>query len=131
MLMRSLRSVPLLGRAAFQRVIDPNPLDDEHAILHLDVPFGRRRQVALPSFDPARLQRATQGAGQSTGRRRHDVVERGRVRLEGAGRGSVMFSHLVVNAEANRIVLSRKVGAAQRSLDPLDSYPRYVSHVTH
>jgi hypothetical protein len=123
-LVRSLRSVPLLRRAASQRVVDPNPLDDQHAILDLDVTFGLRREVALSSFDPARLQRATQGPGQSTGRRRHDVVERGRVRLEGAGRGSVMFRHLVVDTEANRIGLCRKEGAAQRSLDPLDADPR-------
>ncbi len=129
--MCSLCGVPLVRRAACQRVADPNPLDDEHAILDLDVTFGIRPQVALPSFDPARLQRATQGAGQSTGRRRHDVVERGRVRLEGARRRSVMFGHLVVDAEADRIVLCRKIGTAKRSLDPLDSYAGHVTHVTH
>jgi hypothetical protein len=129
--MRSLRGVALLRRAAFQHVVDPNPLDDEHAILDLDIPFGLRREVALTSFDPTRLQRATQGAGQSTSRRRHDVVERRCVRLEAARRGVVVFGHLVVDAEANRIGLCRKIGTAQRSLNPLDPHPRYVTHVTH
>jgi hypothetical protein len=61
MLMRALRSLPLFRRAAGQCVLDPNPLDDEHAILGLDIALGLRCQVALPSFDPTRLQRATQG----------------------------------------------------------------------
>ncbi len=105
--MRALCRVALFRRAAFQRVADANPLDDEHAILDLDVALGIRRQVALPRFDPARLQRATQGAGQSTGRGGDDVVERGRVRFERARRCAVMFRHLVVDAEADRILLCR------------------------
>jgi hypothetical protein len=104
-LVRALCCIALLQRAALERVADPNPLDDEHAILDLDVAFGIRCQVALPGFDPARLQRATQGSGQSTSRGRDDVVERGRVRLERARRGPVMFRNLVVDAEADRIAL--------------------------
>jgi hypothetical protein len=42
MLLRSLRSLPLLRRAPFQRVADPNPLYDQHTILDLDVAFGLR-----------------------------------------------------------------------------------------
>lgn len=102
--MRALCRVSLFRRAALQRVTDANPLDDEHAILDFDVPLGIRRQVALPRFDPTRLQRATQRAGQSTGRGGDDVVERGCVRLERARGCAVMFRHLVVDAEADRIV---------------------------
>ena len=40
MLMRSLRCLPLLRWAPVQRVVDPNPLDHQHAILDLDIPFG-------------------------------------------------------------------------------------------
>jgi hypothetical protein len=87
--------------------VDSNPLDDEHAILDLDVPFGIRRQVALPCFDPARLQRATQGSGQSTSGCRDNVVEGGRMRLERARRGAVMFRNLVVDAKADRLALCR------------------------
>ena len=105
--MGSLGGVALLRRAALERVVDPNPLYDEHAILDLDVPFGIRRQVALPSLDPARLQRASQCSGQSTGCGRDDVIERRRVRLERARRGMVMFRHLVVDAEADRIAFCR------------------------
>jgi len=61
MLMRALRSLPLFRRAACQRVLDPDPLDDEHPVLDLDIALGLRCQVTLPSFDPTRLQRATQG----------------------------------------------------------------------
>jgi hypothetical protein len=40
MLMRALRSLPLFRRAAGQRVLDPDPLDDEHPVLDLDIALG-------------------------------------------------------------------------------------------
>ena len=38
---RPLGGIALLGRAACQRVVHPDPLDDEHPIFDLDVAFGR------------------------------------------------------------------------------------------
>jgi hypothetical protein len=99
MLVGSLRRVPLVRRTSFECVADPNPLDDEDAILDFDVPFGLRGQMALTGFDLARLQRATQGPGQSACRGGDDVVERGRVRLEASRGRLVMLGHFIVNAK--------------------------------
>ena len=131
MLVSSLRSLPLLRRAPFQRVTDSNPLDDEHAILDFDVPFGLRGQVSLTGFDLARLQRATQGPGQSAGCRGNDVVERGRVRLEASGGRLVMLGHFIVNAKEHRLALLRKVGSPQRTFHALDAHMRDVADLTH
>ena len=37
---RPLCGLPLVVRTARQRVVHTDPLDDEHAVLHLDVAFG-------------------------------------------------------------------------------------------
>ena len=36
-----LGGIALIGRAAGQRVVHPDPLDDEHPVFDLDVAFGR------------------------------------------------------------------------------------------
>jgi hypothetical protein len=41
MCVRPLGCLPLVGRAARQRVLHPDPLDDEHPVFHFDVAFGR------------------------------------------------------------------------------------------
>jgi hypothetical protein len=69
--------------------------------------------MALPSFDLARLQRATQGSGQSTGCRGDDIVERGGVRLVAARSRLVVLRDLIVNAKQDRLALLRKVRASQ------------------
>lgn len=131
MLVSSLRSLALLRRAAFQRVTDSNPLDDEHAILDFDVPLGFRGQVSLTGVDLARLQRATQGPGESAGSRGDDVVERGGVRLEASGGRLVMLGHFIVNAKEHRLALFRKVGSPQRTFHALDSHARDIADLAH
>ncbi len=59
MLMRSFRHLPLVRRAAGQGVANPDPLDDEHAVFHLDVALALGDQLPAAGLDPARLQRAT------------------------------------------------------------------------
>ena len=87
--------------------------------------------MALARFDLARLQRATQGPGQSTGCRGDDVVERGGMRLVAARRRLVVLRHFIVNAKQHRLGLLWKVGAPQRTLHSLDSHPRDVADLTH
>jgi hypothetical protein len=55
-----------------------DPADHQHAVLlhHLAPDIGRKGSLA--GLDSARLQRATEGAGESAAGRGHDVVERGR-----------------------------------------------------
>jgi hypothetical protein len=63
MRVRTLGGLTLVGRTTRQRVVHPDPLDDEHSVLNFNLTFGRRDEVAAARIDPARLQRATQGPG--------------------------------------------------------------------
>jgi hypothetical protein len=104
---RTLRSFPFVIRTAGQCVPDADPLDDENFVLEVDFAFGFRRETPLACVDPARLQRATQGAGESTGGRGDYVVEgRGVVGIL-ARRSAIVLAHLVVCPEENRFRLDR------------------------
>ena len=116
----------LVRRATSQLIADPNALDDEHAVLDLNVALGLRREMAFAGLNLARLQRATQRAGESTCRGGDHVIERCRMRLEPAGFRPVMRRHLVVHAKRNRLGLSREVRVSQRTLDPLNPNVRDV-----
>jgi len=77
----SLGRRPLVVGAISKPVLHADALDDQHAVLHLHVPFALRREPALTGVDAARLQHAPKGSGQSTGGGGHHVIERGGVRL--------------------------------------------------
>ena len=134
MLVRASGGVLLFRRTTPQLVADPNALDDEHAVLDLDIPLGLGGEMSLAGVDLARLQRATQRAGESTCCRRDHVIERCGVRLEGAGLRPVMFRHLVVHAERNRLGLRREMRPSQGPFDALDpnagDVGRHMSIVT-
>ena len=119
---RSLGGLALVLRAARQCVVHPDPPDDEHPVFHLDVAFGRRHQSAAARIDPARLQRATQGAGQSTSGGRYHVVESGGVRLKRPRRCLIVRRHLVVHPEENRLGLCWEIRPSKRALHSLDAY---------
>jgi hypothetical protein len=109
---RSLGRLALVLGAAFQGVANADLFDYQDLFLEIDLAFGFRRELPLACVDPARLQRATQGAGESTGGRGDYVVEgRGVVRVL-AGRGAVVLAHLVVSAEEDGLVLDWEKGAA-------------------
>jgi hypothetical protein len=110
MRVRSLSSLALVGRAASQGVMHVNPLNHEHPVLDLDLAFSRGDELAAARIDSTRLQRATQGSGQSTSGGRHDVVKRGGVRLERSRRCLVMFRNLVVHSEKD----GRRLGRQER-----------------
>jgi len=93
--------------AAGQRVGHPDPLDDQDLVFQVDLAFGFRCELSLACIDPARLQRATQGAGESTGGGGDDVIERRGVVGILAGRGAVVLAHLVMGAEEDRVGLDR------------------------
>src|SRR5256885_15858836 len=96
----------LVHRATSQLIPDPNALDDEHAVLDLNVALGLRNELAFAGLNLARLQRATQRAGESTCGRGDHVIERCRMRLEDAGFRPPMRPHPVVHAHPNRQGLS-------------------------
>src|SRR5690349_25166200 len=97
--MRPLRRLAFVRRAVAQRVRDPDPLDHEDLLLDVDVALGLGRQPPLARVDPARLQRASKGAGESTGGRGDDVVEGGGVLRVLTWRRSVVLADGPVRAE--------------------------------
>ncbi len=110
--MRTFRGLAFLLGAAGQHVAHADSLDDKHLLLEVDLAFGFRCEIPLAGVDPARLQRATQGAGESTGGRGDDVVEgRGVVGVL-AGCGAVVLAHLGMGAEQDWLSLCREKGAA-------------------
>ncbi len=105
---RSLRGFALVVRAPAQPVTDSDPFDHENLVLDNDVALSIRGQLPLGGVDPARLQRASQGARQSTGRRSNHVVQGGRMVRVLARRGAVVLAYLVMSAKDDRIRLARE-----------------------
>lgn len=109
----------LLFCCCAQSIPHMNAADDEHAILLLDLAFCFRYQASCVRRNPARLQRAPQGTGQSASGRRDHVVECGGP-LD-IGLTSVMRRHGSVDAEVHRILASRYPRAAIRPFHALDA----------
>jgi len=125
-LVRPQRRLSLIVRAALQAVADADPLDHQHLLFQDHVPLSLRAERAVRCVDPTRLQRAPEGACQSTGGRGHNVVEgRRMVRIE-AARGPVMLANLVVGPERDRLRLRREEGPPDRSPIPDDADSRHV-----
>ena len=114
-----------------QRVLDVDAPDHEHAVLRLDLPGRVARELPSCGVDVARLQRASEGAGQSAGSRGDDVVERGRPLDVAATRDAVVIRDLVVHAEPDRLVGPGELRAAKWALHALDPHPRRVHDVAH
>jgi hypothetical protein len=123
---RPLRGLALVVRAAGQRVANANPFDDEDLVLEVDLAFGFRRELPLARIDPARLQRATQGAGESTCGGRHDIVERGGMVGILAGGGAVVLAHLVVRPKEHGVGLGRQERATDGTTVADDPDSRHV-----
>ena len=130
-LVRPVGRLDLVLRAARQTVTDPDPLDHENLLFDQDVTFGVGCQPAAAGVDSARLQRAPEGAAESTGGGGHDIVERGRVVGKDTGRRAVVLPYFVVGAEENWFGLGRQVGAADRPPVPLDPHLGDVHRLVH
>src|SRR5579859_4550947 len=123
----------LFFRATPQRVANRDPLDHQDLLILVDLALGLRGEPALARIDPARLQRATQRAGQSTGGGGHHVVERGRVLGVLAWRRAVVLADLVVGAEDHRVRFRRQESLPDRSALTDDPHLRNVDRavLTH
>src|SRR5216684_1544289 len=113
--MRSLRRLALVLGAAGEVIANVDALDHQHLVLDDHDTLGIGGQLSLAGVDPARLQRASKGTGESTGRRGDDVVERGRVVGVLAGSGAVMLAHLVVGPEYDGLGFHGQISPADWS----------------
>lgn len=127
----TLGSLTFFVRAVSQRVADANALDDEDPVLQQNVALDVTAEPALVGSNPARLQRASQGARQSTAGGRHHVVEGGRMVGILTRRGLVVLAHRAVGTEDDRGRLGRQMGLADGSPFPDDPDPGNVSRLLH
>ncbi len=97
----------LVGAHAGEPVAHRDPLDHEDSVALEDLAL--RLGVERVTFDlnPARLQRAREGARQSASRGGDHVVEARGLRCEVLGRDAVVLGDLGVNAELDRLAARR------------------------
>jgi hypothetical protein len=114
-----------------EAIDDPDPLDDQDAVLVLDV-SDRLDLVALRiDLDLTRLQRAGERAGQSPTGRGDDIVERRRVGRILLRSNAVMLRDLRMDTEGHRLLLGRQMREPLRSAQPLDPHTRHVGDIGH
>ena len=88
--MHALRGVTLRGRR-YEAQPHVNPADHENVVIGLlDLADRVAREPIAVRLDVARLQRASEGAGQSAGRGGDHIVEGRRARLDRPGGDLVM-----------------------------------------
>jgi hypothetical protein len=94
--MEAMDSLGLLASVLrdLQPVGHRDALDDEHAIVVHDLADRLGLQAVPIRLNVTRLQRASEGAGQSPARGRDDVVERGGVGRKILGAHPVVLGHL-------------------------------------
>ena len=105
--------------------------DHQNSVLFLDFAYSLADEPVYRSRDLTRLQRASKGAGESTGGGGDDVIESGRVRREGFGRHFVVLRDGAVNAKDNRRRFGRQVCAAHRASLALDADFGAINYISH
>ena len=104
---------PLNGFSCFCRCLDVvnhmNASNHQHAIFGLNLASHFSRQVFIACVDLARLQRASESAGESTTGSGNDVVERCGMGLDNLRVDAVVFSDRAMDAKANGIFLRWEV----------------------
>jgi hypothetical protein len=124
-----LRDIAMLLRRA-QVQSDVNAPDDQDVTVELYLPFRERLESARCRRDFARLQRAPEGSGQSTGSRGDDVVEGRGVRIL-IGSRLVVLGDRAVHAEEDRLSLGWKIRPSQGTLLALDAHLGSIDDVCH
>ena len=105
--------------------------DDEDVILGFDFADGLGNQAGIGRINLTRLQRASEGAGESTGSGGDDVIEGGGVGIEDLRRDLIVFGDGAMDAEQDGRGLGRQPGAAERALEALDFDLRAIDDVGH
>ncbi len=114
-----------------QVVGDVNPLDDEYVVVRFHLADRLADQSPFACRDLTRLQRASEGARESAGGRRDDVVEGGGALGLGPGRHPVVLRDLRVHSERDGLGLPGEIREPQRPSDPFDAGARRVDDVAH
>ena len=86
-------------RIELELVDDVDPLDDEDAVLVLDLAPRFGNEFAFACGDVTRLQRASERPGQSTGGSRDDVIQGGRTLGVAPARDPIVVGDFVVHSE--------------------------------
>jgi hypothetical protein len=111
--------------------MDPDALDNQHAIVGLDL-ADRLYLVALRiDLDLTRLQRAGERARQSPPGGSHHVIECRGVRRILLRTHPVVLGHLGMHAEHNWLRLGREVRQPLGPAEPFNPDPRYVRDPSH
>ena len=114
-----------------QQIAHVDALDHKDSVLDLDLAGRLPDKTAVARVDVTRLQCAAEGSRQSAAGSGDNVVQRGRaLGVSGSG-DAVVLGDLGVNAEVDRLALTRYLRAAQRSANAFDPHPRDVLHLTH
>jgi hypothetical protein len=98
-----------------------NPPDNEHVLIEFDLPNRFRNQPSIRCVDLTRLQRASEGSGESTRGGRDDVIQCGGVRFRNRRGYFVVLRDGAVNAKDDRFRFGRKIGSAKGPFYALNS----------
>ena len=99
---------------------DVDPLQHQHAAVCFDLATHLRHQLAVARIDVTRLQRASEGAQQSTASRCDHVIDGRSMRLRDVGRNAVMFGDRSMHAEAYGLCLGWHIRQSQGPTNTLD-----------
>ena len=120
--------VPFLG---LQPQFGVDAADHQDVVFRLDFAHGLGNQPRVRRINVTRFQRASEGAGESTGGGGDNVIERRRVRFEHFGRHLIMLGYRAMHAESHRCGFGRQPGPAQRASDALNPDMRTIGHFRH
>ncbi len=108
---RSLDPLLVRIRSDAESVANVDAFDHQHAVLEFDLAGRVALESAFASRDVTRLQRASEGAGQSAGGGGDDVVERRRTFRFRSCWHTVVLGDGGVDAKDNRLILRGQVSA--------------------
>jgi hypothetical protein len=114
-----------------QLVADVDPLDDERLALQLDLAGDVAPETTASGRDPARLQRAPEGAGESTAGRGDHVVDGRRVGIVGVRGHAVVLGDGAVHPERHGVGRTRDARLPDGPAVAIDGHLGRVDDLTH
>ena len=124
----ALNSLPLIHSRS-ELIAHVNASDHKHVALEFNFSDGFRTKPVIAGVDLARLQRAAECAGESTGGRGNDIIQGCGMRRISLRGDPIMFSDLGMDAEDNRFFLRRQVGKSHRTGFSFDAHSRRINNL--